>query len=599
MIDFMFNTINSYNTGYEAILDAARTNSDPVPNAFVRKAANNLYAALESLNYLSLMDKLFVCAGDGASREYALLDWKNPGANPGLEVGTLTYDTRGFIGDGSTGYIRTQYNPAVDGVLFTQNDGTIGLHNPTYSGQGDLVAFGVRNAAGTAQVQAVLRSASAADNTRCVMNDNANSNFAGLQTTRGMFYFDRRTSANKGIDRRAVDSGNLASASVTLVNGEIYLLARNDLSGATVNLFSFGGIAMWFIGQELTPTQKIILSNRFIPYFLQCQNPLLISRSIQGRKIVFMAEGGADWDGGSIFGSAMYENGGTHFELYGGTTESGSGPTNYSVGAFDFTDPFTGTKDVNNPLIDLGDYPTLQGIFPMDCLIVGSTVYWFFTVRLAGDETHDTYIATSTTSDPKNIGTLTAMLTGGSTEHYNHGFKIIRDHPDTTYWYGVYSFRNTTGGSFNHNVARCLRANDLTNPANWSVLHTAIITPPTTPTEFISGALTSPVYNFCYYDGAEYVLLYGRFNPERATDGFAIFVTKSASLSSFPTGKEFLSPTGTTDTDPIINIDSGYTSNPYLDMARKLIYYSARRGGSGTSYVARCVKKYRTNYVLP
>lgn len=598
-MSFFMSTVGQYASGYEAILDAARTNSDPVPNAFVRKAANNFYKSIEGDGLLSAMDKLFICCGDGASRDYNLLDWKNPGALPGLEVGTLTYDTRGFIGNASTGYIRTQYNPVTHGVNFNQNDGTIGMHNPAYSAQGDLAAFGVRNAAGTAQILAVLRSTTIADASRIIINDNTNSNFSGVQTTRGMFFFDRISSANKVIWRRATVSGNLGVASVALVNGEIYLLARNDISGAAVNLFYGGGVACWFIGREFTSTEKTLFSNAFISFFLQCQNPLLISRTIPGRKVIFMSEGGADWDGGSVFGSAMYENGSDHFELYGGTTESGSGPTNYSAGAFDFTDPYSGSKDVNNPLIDLGDYPTLQGIFPMDCLIVGSTVYWFFTVRLAGDETHDTYIATSTTSDPKNIGTLTAILTGGSTEHYNHGFKIIRNHPDTTYWYGVYSFRNITGGSFNHNVARCLRANDLTNPANWSVLHTAIITAPSTPTEFITGALTSPVYNFCYYDGAEYVLLYGRFNPERATDGFAIFVTRSSDLSTFPTGKEFLSPTGTLSADPVENIDSGYTSNPYLDMVRKLIYYSARRGGAGTSYVGRCVKKYRTNYDLP
>lgn len=576
---------------YKTVLDYATANSITKPNSFVRQAQNRLMQGLVDSTSYSSSDRIYVLAGDGASKDFSFINWKSPGTDTLTEHGTLTYSTGGLTGNGSTGYLNSHFNPSTDGSNFTQNSAGISVYTPSYLAAEDRAIFGLRNSANTSQVTAIMRSSSTSNTTLFTMNDNTNSNYASSVMTQGMYFFKRTASNTKVVTRRLVGSGALTQNSVAIPNGDLYFLARNSLNTTTVDLFSNATLSFIRIGSPLTSDGETILTNDVTSYYRQCILPEFYVTSVNtGEKVLYQSTG-SGWDGGSIFGFARYTGGGHDFELYGGTTDSSSDPVGYSVGAFDFSSNVAGTKDAGNPLIDIASYPTLDSIFPMSRLVIGSTIYWFFTVRLDGVLTHDTYVATSSTSSPKTIGTLTALLTAGSTGHFWHGFRIIETHPDTTYWYALVSNRTSAVATFTMECYRCLRANDITNGANWSSFASNIIT---SPSNVDSSANVAPVYNYCYYDGSQYRLLYGRFFDARKADSFTIYESKAASIGTgtFPIGKECLWPTGSLDT---AETDAGYTSSPYLlelTSNTGLFYYGARKGDSSAPYIARNVKQY-------
>lgn len=581
---------------YKAILDYATNNAITKPNGFVRQTQNRLMVKFLGTDFHSGADRYYIFAGDASARDFSLINWKSPGTDDATEHGTLTYGTNGFTGDGSTGYLNTHFTPSTDGVNFTLNSAGINTHCASLNAAEDRAFFGVRNTAATAQVTVILRSVAAADNTRFTLNDNTNSDYASSVMSRGMYGFDRTASNAKVINRRTLSPSGFVVNSIARPDGDIYLLARNSLSTAAVDLFSNATISFFRVGSVLNSGDRSRMVNDYTSYFRQVQLPIFYVTSAEEdgetSKVVYTTSSPTTWDDGSIFGAARYTAGGYDFELYGGTADAGADPIGYSAGAFDFTTALTGTKDSNNPLVDVADYPTLDSIFPMDQLTIGSTIYWFFTVRLDGVITHDTYIASSSTSDPKNIGTLTALITVGGVGHFNHGFRIIRDHPDTDYWYAIIAQKNVLADPFQLNVIRCLRANDITNGANWSSVNTNIVS---LPSNIASSANLSQVYNYCFYDTVDsnYKLLYGRFFDEKKADSFTIFATESASLSSFPIGLEALWPTGSLDV--LNDTDAGYTSLPYLvplGTNHGLIFYGARQGGGSAPYIARDVKQY-------
>jgi hypothetical protein len=586
-----FKTPFRFETEYKAIIIYAINNSIALPaSGFTRQAQNRLMKNLKPSGLHTGSDSYRVFASDGAAKAFAMLDWKSPGTNTTTEHGTLTFSSEGFTGNGSTGYLDTHFNPATEGSNFTQNSGSLSIYVASYNGQSNAFIFGVRNAAGTAQIGATLRAIGVPDATRYIINDNTNTDYAANVMTKGMYAFERLGTTAKLVSRRTLSPSNGSVTSVAVPNGDIYLLARNSLSTATVDAFSSNTLAFWRIGDPLTSGEKLILAYAFTSYFRQIQLPefFITTTQIDGissRTVYTLTP--AAWDSGSIFGFARYTGGGFDFEIYGGTTEDNDDPVGYSVGVFNFTTDLTGTKE-SGPLIDIGDYPTLESILPMDQLTIGSTIYWFFTVRLAGTITHDTYVATSTTADPKNIGTLTSLFTSGGAGHFWHGFRIVRDHPDTDYWYALISHRVTSSSAFTMDLYRCLRTDDITDIANWDLVEDDIIA---NPPNVDAAANVSPVYNYCYYDGSNYRLLYGRFFDAVRADSFTIYETKSSDLTTFPVGKECLWPTG----NAVSDLDAQYTSTPFLKFIGSnygYIYYSGRQGGGDAPYIARMVKQF-------
>lgn len=575
-----------YTDEYKALLDYAIANAIPIPNVRTQRRQNGLMRNLISIGYWDETVAFWVTAGDPAAEEFATLNWKNPAAHRITKHGPWlgSYSSLGFTGDGTQSYVNFNFNPATDGgAIYTLNDARIDVQCSGFNTTSNGVAVGLRNAGGTSQIVVTINSLAIPNATRLVMHDNTNNDFAGNEISRGLYIFERVSSANKQIWRKAISSGNLARTSVSLPSGNLYGLARNSLSTATID--SYSNETLGFVGLGSVFAGKAAFQSVWINYYLAQQEPLFIQRPSVKRVIYTNSVSG--WDEGSVFGEARYGN----TALYGGTDETGADVGNYNVGAFAYTSEAKGTKDVGNPVFLSSSIAGVTSIFPFDNFVDGSTINWFMTVRdveFPSTMAHDIALFTSPTSDPTNLTYVGRIISDGGSGHFNHGPKYFDNPASTTYHHLVYAFKNVSADPHRIRIKRCLKTDDISNPSNWTILHDNIVAIPYTPT---ASPLLGQVYPDLFWDavGSRWILLYGRFSGEQQYDSFTLFSTESTDLSTFPVGKETIWPTGVTG-DP----DAQYTSLPRIDQTNKLIYYSGRIGGSAAPYTSRLVKMYTT-----
>lgn len=590
------NQYDRLSTEYRALIKYCLNNTLQRPNTFEQVVGDGVMRQITGAGLDDLLN--FWHETGGTSRDFAKLNWLAPGSFTLIEIGTLTHSKAGFDGDGTTGALSTQFTPSSDGgSLFTQNDACIMVHCGSFDAAEERAFFGVRNVAATAQITGILRSSTNPNVTAFTINDNTNQDVASNVTSRGVYIFNRLTSTQKNLLRRLVTSVTANVNSVARPDAPLAYLARWNGNTSTYTLFSTYIFSWGAGGKELVGNEPDFAKQAHLNYWLNIQRPILKVSSIgRGIKFLYGIGAAAEWDEGSIFGSTVYEDGGTKFDYYAGTDDSSGDPVGYSIGAFDYVDLYSGTKDAANPILDVATLSPYLSVFPMDVLIVGTAVYVFVTLRKATNNEHETAVIVTNTTTPKDLSAApSVILTGGSTGFAHHAFRIVRDHPDTTYWYAIYSHKTSTADPYKVDLVRCLRANDLTNSANWSSVATDLIQRPANNTGNLGH-----VYNYCYYVAAssDYKLVYGRFFPEMGEDAFSLFSTQAASLAnqSFPVGLETLWPSSNDFLTYPDNADSGYTSLPYLDRVNKLFYYSGRQFGGGSPYLARFVKKYTEEY---
>jgi hypothetical protein len=113
----------SFDADYQAILNKAIEFGYSLPSASVQVKQNTLLTSMKADGVWAKLDVFYVFAQDG-SAEFATLNWKNPAANQAnILVNAPTFTSnQGFTGNGTSSYIDTNFNPATQGVQYTQNN---------------------------------------------------------------------------------------------------------------------------------------------------------------------------------------------------------------------------------------------------------------------------------------------------------------------------------------------------------------------------------------------------------------------------------------------------------------------------------------------
>jgi hypothetical protein len=112
----------AYDADYQAILDRATTLGYTLPSASVQAKQNTLLTSMKADGVWAKLDVFYVFAQDGGS-SFGTLNWKNPNANQSTLVNAPTFVSNGgFTGNGTSSYIDTNFNPATQGVQYTQNN---------------------------------------------------------------------------------------------------------------------------------------------------------------------------------------------------------------------------------------------------------------------------------------------------------------------------------------------------------------------------------------------------------------------------------------------------------------------------------------------
>jgi hypothetical protein len=226
----------SYDSDYQAVLDYATANSIALPDQAQQDIDNQLLIDYKATGAWA-KDDVFVKFKGTAPEAFKLIDWKR--LTTMTKVGTVTFDANGAQGDGTTGYIKTGFNPAIDAVNMSQN-------NVGYM-------FG-RTAASTTNKGGVFGVLSSGKNTQWTdefsgnayihLNTGSGSTTAVRTQLLGVNGLYRDDSANyKVIDGTET---TFAKSSVSFTNGEVYILTRN--SNGSPSLYSDTKLSYFSIG---------------------------------------------------------------------------------------------------------------------------------------------------------------------------------------------------------------------------------------------------------------------------------------------------------------------------------------------------------------
>lgn len=229
-----------FDPDYQAVIDKAKALGYALPSHKQQIKQNSLLLALKHTLIWNQLDVVYVFANDG-SRQFGTLNWKNPNTNQVTEHGTLTWTSnQGFAGDGSTGYLNTNFNGGL------QDNNSFGAWINSNTAETSKYLYGRKGAASGTRSDLTARSSS---NVLQVTN-NKNDWFNVTDSNQIGLWMNQRASASSFMGyKNGVSVGNLTSTSSTPPTGNFYILARsldNSPEGhsvAQVSMF-FHGTAM-------------------------------------------------------------------------------------------------------------------------------------------------------------------------------------------------------------------------------------------------------------------------------------------------------------------------------------------------------------------
>jgi|GEM_PF-1516283 len=104
-----------------AIIDYATTAGYTLPGELDLRKLNTLIRNLKSDNIWNRLDLLYIFANSGDDN-FRTLNYKNPASFKGDKLGGLVNTVNGYEGNGTNGYIKTNFSGSSSGVNYLQND---------------------------------------------------------------------------------------------------------------------------------------------------------------------------------------------------------------------------------------------------------------------------------------------------------------------------------------------------------------------------------------------------------------------------------------------------------------------------------------------
>jgi len=164
----------------------------------------------------------------------------NPTSTPITNVNSTTFTAgEGFQGNGTTMYLDTNYNPAVDGVKYTLNSASFGVYSLTSASYASD-EIGATNGASISVIDTNYLGSS-----YTLVNSSTGAVFANGDGS-GFFAAERINNTSESIYINGVSLNTSVSNSISLINFNFYIFARNN-SGTSIN-YSPRKIAFTSIG---------------------------------------------------------------------------------------------------------------------------------------------------------------------------------------------------------------------------------------------------------------------------------------------------------------------------------------------------------------
>jgi hypothetical protein len=186
------------------------------------------------------------------------INGKTPGTYNITWNGGMTFDSNGPKGNGTNGYGNTNLN---DNTVLSLNSTHLSIYSNTNS-QDTGAEFGVLNTGNTSSFQGFLRQPSPDDNIfNTKIHDNTYASVSVANST-GYFVFTRTASNARAYYRNgtSLSTNTTGTTSVSKVNADMFLFARNGNGAGTAEAFSSRQQTFATIGLGLTAAQVSTLS---------------------------------------------------------------------------------------------------------------------------------------------------------------------------------------------------------------------------------------------------------------------------------------------------------------------------------------------------
>lgn len=223
----------AYDTDYQAILDYATTQGYTLPSETQRLKQNQLLINLKAAGVWNKLDTFANFATDG-STQFALIDWKRL-VQYNASTGPTFTTNEGFMGNGTSSYIDTNFNPVTQGINYTQNNASRYLFMFLASG---TAALDGRSAASINNMTRGLSSNQRINQSTTPLVGGA----FDFNATRGMKSIHRTSSLNVTLfnDNTASTPQRTAlSASMTSSN-QLILRSGGSYGGHEISMYAMG-----------------------------------------------------------------------------------------------------------------------------------------------------------------------------------------------------------------------------------------------------------------------------------------------------------------------------------------------------------------------
>ena len=244
-----------FNDDYLAVYDAFTTKPDAATKVIQNALVVDLGTYWDSLDYLNVY--AVHTNGDGE----ALIDWKLPDSTA-TAVNSPTFTaSQGFLFNGTTQYINSDFTASVDGVQYTQNSASAMayIRNNIQSN----VIFGVDDDVPPPRKESFLYSRFTDDKAYIMLNGDTAEGAANVDS-RGMYIISRTGASIVKLYRNKIAIINGIDTSVGLPGHSYYVGALNNDDVAAS--FSAYQISMFAAGAGLSQTAVTAITNAFETY---------------------------------------------------------------------------------------------------------------------------------------------------------------------------------------------------------------------------------------------------------------------------------------------------------------------------------------------
>lgn len=173
------------------------------------------------------------------------------------QTGTITFTADvGYLGDGTTGFLNSGYNPSTSAGQMTQNSASIGICNQTSRTAATPAPGFIGSNDGTNFDLIQMRG----DGPTIDLND-ASFNFAPESNSQGSWIMTRTTSTNVNLYLNGSTSSAPGATSTGLPNNSLFLLAVNN-NGTTTDFNGVDQASYYFSGPGFNSTQVTAIFSR-------------------------------------------------------------------------------------------------------------------------------------------------------------------------------------------------------------------------------------------------------------------------------------------------------------------------------------------------